>query len=134
MAKKKTFRIISRGTNGELRTRDYDAAEDILDLHTQVGIDDCSTDLSLRGLPVFRGLIGPMTGETGVVRYESPDVFEALTKEWSAEGPHKKRRRRKSKAKVAEEAAVDATESSTESAAAPVDAITDSPIIEAQTV
>ena len=75
-----------------------------------------------------------MTGETGVVRYESPDVFEALTKEWSAEGPHKKRRRRKSKAKVAEEAAVDATESSTESAAAPVDAITDSPIIEAQTV
>ena len=134
MAKKKTCRIISRGTNGELRTRDYDAAEDILDLHTQVGIDDCSTDLSLRGLPVFRGLIGPMTGETGVVRYESPDVFEALTKEWSAEGPHKKRRRRKSKAKVAEEAAVDATESSTESAAAPVDAITDSPIIEAQTV
>ncbi len=138
MAKKKTFRIISRGTNGELRTRDYDAAEDILDLHTQVGIDDCSTDLSLRGLPVFRGLIGPMTGETGVVRYESPDVFEALTKEWSAEGPHKKRRRRKSKAKVAEEAAADATESSTEtsteSATAPVDAIADSPMIEAQTV
>ena len=23
-------------------------------------IDDCSTDLGLRGLPVFRGLIGPM--------------------------------------------------------------------------
>lgn len=129
MAKKKTFRIVSRGTNGELRTRDYDAAEDILDLHAQVGIDDCSTDLSLRGLPVFRGLIGPMTGETGVVRYESPDVFEALTKEWSAEGPHKKRRRRKSKAKAAaEEVAADATEAMP----VPVDLIADLPAVEAE--
>ncbi len=64
-------------------------------LHTQVGVDDCSTDLSLRGLPVFRGLIGPMAEDKYTVRYESPEVFEALTKEWIAEGPHKKRRRRR---------------------------------------
>ena len=50
----------------------------------QVGIDDCSTDLELGGLPVFRGLIGPMPEGTNVIRYESPDVFETLTKEWSA--------------------------------------------------
>ena len=100
--KKKTYRIVSRGEDGQLRTKDYETPEDLLHLHVQVGIDDCSTDLSLRGLPVFRGLIGPMSGETGVVRYESPDVFEALTKEWSAEGAHKKRRRRKSKAPTTE--------------------------------
>jgi hypothetical protein len=52
-------------------------------MHTQIGIDDCSTDLGLRGLPVFRGLIGPMPEGKNIVRYESPEVFETLTKEWS---------------------------------------------------
>lgn len=65
-----------------------------MQLHTQIGVDDCSTNLALRGLPIFRGLIGPMSEEKGVVRYESPDVFEALTKEWVADQPHKKSRRR----------------------------------------
>jgi hypothetical protein len=46
-------------------------------------VDDCSTDLDLRGLPVFRGLIGPMPEGQDVIRYESPEVFETLTKEWS---------------------------------------------------
>ena len=138
MVKKKTFRIVSRGTNGELRTRDYDSAEEILNLHSQVGIDDCSTDLSLRGLPVFRGLIGPMTGETGCVRYESPEVFEALTKEWSAEGAHKKRRRRRTKAKAPAEstdavAATDAIESAPVEPA-PVEAVMTESVDEAQTV
>jgi hypothetical protein len=53
-------------------------------LHTQIGVDDCSTDLGLRGQPVFRGLIGPMPEGKNVVRYESPEVFESLTKEWTA--------------------------------------------------
>ena len=59
----------------------------LLNRHAQVGVDDCSTDLGLRGLPVFRGLIGPMPEGKTVVRYESPEVFETLTKEWSAQRP-----------------------------------------------
>lgn len=96
MVKKEIFRVVSRGTDGQLRMKDYPTETELLDLHTQVGVDDCSTDLTLRGLPVFRGLIGPMSEDSKTVRYESPDVFEALTKEWVAEGPHKKRRRRRS--------------------------------------
>mgnify|MGYP000601475372 CR=1 FL=1 len=60
----------------------------------QIGIDDCSTDLSLRGMPVFRGLIGPMPESKDVVRYETPEVFESLTKEWGV-APTKRRTRRK---------------------------------------
>lgn len=63
-------------------------------MHTQIGIDDCSTDLTLRGLPVFRGLVGPMPDGKGVVRYESPEVFESLTKEWiAAKSPRRRRRK-----------------------------------------
>ena len=88
------FRVVTRGANGELRVKQYPSSDSLLKLHTQIGVDDCSTNLSLRGLPVFRGLIGPMTDKDDVVRYESPEVFEALTKEWIAQGPHKKSRRR----------------------------------------
>lgn len=77
-----TFRVVTRGPDGELRIRDYDSAEDILKRHHQIGIEDCSTNLDLRGQPVFRGLIGPMPEGPDIVRYESPDVFEVLTKEW----------------------------------------------------
>ena len=95
MAAEKTIRIVTRGKNGELRTRDYQHDETVLKMHTQIGIDDCSTDLSLRGMPVFRGLIGPMPEDKGVVRYESPEVFETLTKEWSATPAGRKSRRRR---------------------------------------
>ncbi len=76
------FRIFARGCNGEIRSFDYSSEEDILVEHTKIGIDDCSTDLSLRGLPVFLGLIGPMPEKEGIVRYETPEVFEKLTREW----------------------------------------------------
>ena len=79
---KDTFRIVTRGSDGELRTRDYSRQESLLRVHTQIGVDDCSTDLGLRGQPVLRGLIGPMPEGKNIVRYESPEVFEALTKEW----------------------------------------------------
>lgn len=85
-----TFRVVTRGADGQLRIRDYDTPEDLLKRHLQVGVDDCSTDLTLRGMPVFRGLIGPMPegGEGGnVVRYETPEVFETLTKEWGTAKP-----------------------------------------------
>ncbi len=100
MSKKEVFRIVSRGENGELRHKDYPTCDALLNLHAQIGVDDCSTDLSLRGLPIFRGLIGPMADGNSIVRYESPDVFESLTKEWTAEGAHKKKRRRRTKAMV----------------------------------
>ena len=91
----KTYRIVTRGKNGELRTKDYQKEDSVLKMHTQIGIDDCSTDLSLRGFPVFRGLIGPIPESKDVVRYESPEVFETLTKEWGVPSQKHKRRRRR---------------------------------------
>ncbi len=93
---KDTFRVVTRGANGELRIRDYDSKEDLLRRHTQIGVDDCSTDLGLRGLPVFRGLIGPMPEDGNVIRYETPEVFESLTKDWSSAPVPRRRRRSRS--------------------------------------
>lgn len=93
--KKDTFRVVTRGANGQLRIRDYGSKDTLMEMHTQIGVDDCSTDLALRGLPVFRGLIGPMSEGKNVVRYESPDVFESLTKEWVSQPAERKTRRRK---------------------------------------
>ncbi len=107
MAKKDTFRIVSRSSDGSLLIRDYLTCEPLLKSHHQIGIDDCSTDLELRGLPVFRGLIGPMPEGKTVVRYETPEVFEMLTKEWSVVKPHRRVRRSAASAKVAEAVAAD---------------------------
>lgn len=93
--KKDTFRVVTRGANGQIRVKDYASKESLLKLHTQIGVDDCNTDLDLRGMPVFRGLIGPMSEEKTVVRYESPDVFELLTNEWSAAPIERKKRRKR---------------------------------------
>jgi len=90
----KTFRVVTRGTDGSLRIRDYPTQEPLLETHTQIGVDDCSTDLSLRGMPVFRGLVGPIPESKTVVRYESPEVFETLTKEWIATKPRSRTRRK----------------------------------------
>jgi len=97
---KPTIRIVTRGSNGELRSKDYLKHETVLKMHTQIGVDDCSTDLALRGMPVFRGLIGPMPEVKGVVRYETPEVFETLTKEWTVATATKSRRRRVDTAEV----------------------------------
>jgi hypothetical protein len=96
---KDTFRVVTRGSDGKLHVRDFNKQDPLQKLHTQIGIDDCSTDLGLRGLPVFRGLIGPMPEGKNVIRYESPEVFEALTKEWSLV----KTSRKKKPADVAEQ-------------------------------
>ena len=97
---KEIVRVVTRGTDGKLRIKDYNKAESLAKMHTQVGIDDCSTDLGLRGLPVFRGLIGPMPEGKNVIRYESPEVFETLTKEGSTA---KAARRRTASAQPANE-------------------------------
>ena len=91
MSQKKIFRVVTRGPDGALRIRDFHSAEPISQMHLQVGVDDCSTDLRLRGAPVFRTLVGPMPEGRNVIRYETPEVFESLTKEWAQ--PKSPRRR-----------------------------------------
>ena len=95
---KSIYRIVTRGADGAIQSRDFDHADPVLKMHTQLGVDDCSTDLALRGMPVFRGLVGPMPEGKHIVRYESPEVFESLTKEWCSEnGGDRKVRRRTAK-------------------------------------
>lgn len=91
---KDTWRIVTRGADGELIIHDFDSPEAILRTHLQVGTDDCSTDLALRGAPVFRSLVGPMPEGRNIVRYESPEVFESLTKEWATPKAPRKRVRK----------------------------------------
>ena len=91
---KSTYRVVTRAADGTIKTRDYSSAEPLSESHVQIGVDDCSTDLTLRGLPVFRGLIGPIPESKGVIRYESPEVFETLTKEWTSAKPARRSRRR----------------------------------------
>ncbi len=99
-----TVHLVTRDADGSIRIREFDGVDDLLKSHEQIGIDDCSTDLSLRGLPVLRGLVGPIPDGKGVVRYEAPDVFESLTKEW-AKAKVKRRRRRSANPAVASPAA-----------------------------
>ena len=106
MSKKDTFRIVTRASDGTFRIRDFPTAEPIYEMHSQIGVDDSSADLDLRGMPVFRGLIGPIPEGKNIVRYESPEVFEAVTKEWSQ--AKIKRRRRRSAADIAAAAAEEA--------------------------
>lgn len=91
---KDTFRVVTRGQDGKIRIRDYEDQEALLKRHTQIGVDDCSTDLELRGLPIFRGLIGPIPEGDKIIRYESPEVFETLTKKWSVSKPKRRTRSR----------------------------------------
>ncbi len=94
---KDTFRIVTRGADGSIRIRDYDSQEALLKRHSQIGVDDCSTDLDLRGLPVFRGLIGPMPEGNNIIRYESPEIFETLTKQWGTSKVPRRTRTRTSR-------------------------------------
>jgi hypothetical protein len=91
---KDTYRIVTRGTDGKLRIKDYVSDSPLHKSHSQIGVEDCSTDLDLRGMPVFKGLIGPMPEGTNIVRYETPEVFETLTKEWTLSKPKRQTRRR----------------------------------------
>lgn len=88
---KETWRLVTRDSTGELVFHDFDSPDGILRSHLQIGTDDCSTDLGLRGAPVFKALIGPMPEGRSIVRYETPEVFETLTREWAL--PRSPRRR-----------------------------------------
>jgi hypothetical protein len=102
----KTIRVVSREVDGSLRVKDHEGIEALQNCYEQIGIDDCSTDLTLRGFPLFRGLVGPIAEGRRIARYETPEVFEVLTKEWAAQ----KVRRRK-RAEIAAAAAEEATAS-----------------------
>ncbi len=91
----KTIRVVTLEADDSLRTKDYQSFDALHVSHERIGIDDSSTDLSLRGMPLFRGLIGPIPEGKTIVRYESPEVFEMMTKEW-AQKKVKRRRRRSS--------------------------------------
>lgn len=104
MAKKDTFRVVTRAEDGTLQIRDYPDKEPLLKMHSQIGIDDCSTDLALRGMPIFRGLVGPMPEGKNIIRYETPEVFEAITKDWGVSTPRKRSRRRTAAPDAAETA------------------------------
>jgi hypothetical protein len=91
---KDTWRIVTRGPDGQLIIHDFESPDAILRTHLQVGTDDCSTDLALRGAPIFRSLVGPMPEGRNIIRYESPEVFESLTKEWATPKPPRKRVRK----------------------------------------
>jgi hypothetical protein len=90
MPAKTTVRVVTRASDGSLRIKDFPQVEPLLQMHLQIGTDDCSTDLALRGYPLFRGLIGPIPEGEEVVRYESPGVFESLTREWASASPSAK--------------------------------------------
>ena len=91
---KDTWRLVTRAADGELVIHDFDSPEGLLRTHLQVGSDDCSTDLGLRGAPVFRSLVGPMPEGRNIIRYETPEVFEALTKEWATPKAPRRRSRK----------------------------------------
>jgi len=83
MDNKLLIRVIARGPRGKLRIRDYQTVEPLLTSNTQIGVEDCSTVLALRGLPIFRELVGPIPEGENLAQYETPEVFEVLTLKWS---------------------------------------------------
>src|SRR5262245_23824315 len=93
MNRRTTVRLFTRAGDGTLRIRGFSSSELLLKWHAQIGVEDCSTDLSLRGLPVFQDLVGPMPDRNDAARYESPEVFEILTRAWCfVSQPHRRRR------------------------------------------
>jgi hypothetical protein len=95
MRRKAQVRVVTRASDGKLRIREFPSSEPLVQIHTQIGVDDCSNDRALHGLPVFRELVGPIPGRGHVARYETPEVFEMLTKKWCRGRDHSRRRRTK---------------------------------------
>jgi len=74
----KIIRVITTASDGSQKTKEFENFEEIEAIHEAIGIDDCST------------------------------VFEALTKEWTAMKP--KRRKRRSAKEMAEAKALEAAQ------------------------
>ena len=88
---KRKYRIVTRGRDGSLRMQDYSSEKKLISDYSQIGVDDYNTDLSMRGLPILRGLVGPLLDGAEAVRYESPDVFQQMTKELAMSAPKRRR-------------------------------------------
>ena len=84
---KRTFRVVSRASDDSYLMNDFLSEDALVREFEQIGMDDCHTDLTIRGLPVLRGLIGPMADGKNI-RYETPEVFEELTKQWAISSSH----------------------------------------------
>lgn len=80
------YQVVTRDSEGQIVTREFESLDEIGLLYRQRGTDNCSTHKTLRKLPLFSGLIGPMK-EGQYIRYESPEAFEYLTQEWYAAAP-----------------------------------------------
>jgi hypothetical protein len=78
-----TYRVVTKGIDGEYRIHDFAKESELIRRYSKVGIDDFSLNPHVRGLPVLKGLVGPFPDTGNVLRYESPEVFEHFTKEWS---------------------------------------------------
>ena len=116
----KNILIVSSDEQGNHVETILDSADELVAQYEQIGIDDCSTDLALRGFPVVKGLVGPIPENKTTVRYETVAVFEELTKIWAAT---KTKRRRRTKAAIeAERAALAAAGQLEDSSEPPVPA------------
>ena len=57
---KRTFRVVSRASDDSYLMNDFLSEDALVREFEQIGMDDCHTDLSIRGLPVLKGLVGTM--------------------------------------------------------------------------
>lgn len=92
--KKNIYRVVTRKPDGQLFTQDFPDLSEIKSKYRQIGVDNCSMENSLRGLPMFHGLIGPLGEGATIVRYETPEVFEILTQEWFQAEPMPRSRKK----------------------------------------
>jgi hypothetical protein len=83
MIRRIPVRVITRAASGGLRIRDNPTARPLLRWHTKIGVADYSKSLELRRLLVFRDLVGPIANGKRMARYELPEIFEMLTREWA---------------------------------------------------
>ncbi|MDO4576298.1 MAG: hypothetical protein Q4D98_13915 [Planctomycetia bacterium] len=85
---------MTRESDGSFLTRDFGDLEAMKKVFQQCGTDNCSIHKELRKQPSFVGLIGPLEEGPNIIRYESPEVFEVLTREWVAAVPVTRRRKK----------------------------------------
>lgn len=83
MTQKIPVRVITRAAGGGLRIRDYPTTRKLLRWHTKIGVAEYSKALKLRRWPIFRELVGPIAIGKRAAQYESPEIFEMLTRKWA---------------------------------------------------
>lgn len=87
-----TYRVVTMTKAGKFEGQDYDDPAEIRAQFEQVGVEEDSYTLRLHGEPVFKGLIGPLSEGSSVVRYETPEAYAVLTEVWAKTRRPRKRR------------------------------------------